>query len=145
MSYYGGGHPGQGPEQQPPGDPYLGGQSAYGDPAADPYAAPQPPPAPPDPYYGQQPGGDAYGYQPQPPPGWQQPPPGQWPQQPAPTPRRTDKNAGAVLVGLFLVLLGVWFLFRDEIALDFGQLWPVVAVALGAVMVVAAFIPRRRR
>lgn len=70
------------------------------------------------------------------PPPWQQPPA---------APRSSSSNAGAVLVGIFLVLVGVWFLFRDEIALDFGQLWPAAAVGLGAVMVVAAFIPRRRR
>jgi hypothetical protein len=41
------------------------------------------------------------------------------------------------------VLLGVWFLFRDEISVDIGRVWPVAAVALGVLMVIAAFIPRR--
>jgi hypothetical protein len=136
VSYYGSGQPGGGPEQQPPGDPYQGGQGGYYEQAL--------PSAPPDANYGQPPAGDGPGYQQPPPTGWPQPHQGQW-QQPPATPRSGSSNAGAVLVGLFLVLLGVWFLFRDEIALDFGQLWPVVAVALGAVMVVAAFIPRRRR
>ena len=144
MSYYGGGQPGGDPNQQQPGDPYLGGQGGYGGQApADPYA-PNPAPPPGDPYYGQAPS-DPYAQQPPPPPGWQQPhqaPP--W-QQPPAAPRSSSSNAGAVLVGIFLVLVGVWFLFRDEIALDFGQLWPAAAVGLGAVMVVAAFIPRRRR
>jgi hypothetical protein len=40
-------------------------------------------------------------------------------------------------------LLGVWFLFRDEISFDLGQAWPVLAVALGVLMVFGAFIPRR--
>jgi hypothetical protein len=47
-------------------------------------------------------------------------------------------------VGIFLVLVGVWFLFRDQIGLDFGSLWPALAVGLGVIMVIAAFIPRRR-
>ena len=51
---------------------------------------------------------------------------------------------GAAIVGIFLVLVGLWFLFREEIGLDFGRVWPVVAVSLGVLMVLAAFIPRRR-
>jgi len=144
MSYYGGGQPGGDPNQQQPSDPYLDGQGQggyYGQPPADPYAG-QPAQPPADPYYGTPPG-DPYAQQ-QPPSGWQQPPPGQWPQPPAGQ-RSSSGNTGAALVGIFLVLLGAWFLFRDEIALDFGQLWPAAAVALGVVMVVAAFIPRRRR
>jgi hypothetical protein len=54
------------------------------------------------------------------------------------------RGSGAAIVGIFLVLLGLWFLFREEIGLDFGRVWPVVAVALGVLMVIAAFIPRRR-
>jgi hypothetical protein len=41
------------------------------------------------------------------------------------------------------VLLGAWFLFRDQIAFDLGQAWPLIAVVLGVLMVIGAFIPRR--
>lgn len=135
------------PGNQPPQDPYFGQQPA------DPYAQP-----PQDPYYGQPPG-DPYAQQPPPQEpnyGQQQADPyaqaaqqqayysqaaGGW-QQPAEP--RTRGGSGAAIVGIFLVLLGVWFLFRDEIALDIGRVWPVLAVALGVLMVIAAFIPRRR-
>lgn len=133
------------PGAQPPGGPY------YGPPPSDPYA--QPPVQPPtDPYYGPPPG-DPYaqqgqyqawqGQQPYPPsyqqPYWQaqqQPPP-------APTSARVRSGGGAAIAGIFLVLLGVWFLFRDEISFDLGQAWPVLAVGLGVLMVIRAFIPRR--
>ena len=143
--YYGGG--------QPPGDPYYGQQSSYGgqqpsDPyfgsgQGDPWYGQQPPS---DPYYGQQPA-DPYASPPQPPPPQGQgyyygpPPQGYW--QPPPTTPSGRSGTGAAIVGVFLVLLGIWFLFRDEIGVDIGRWWPVAAVALGVLMVLAAFIPRR--
>ena len=68
---------------------------------------------------------------------------GGWPQGPAEA--KTRGGSGAAIVGIFLVALGVWFLFRDEIALDIGRAWPALAVGLGVLMVLAAFIPRRGR
>ena len=59
--------------------------------------------------------------------------------------RRGRGGAGAAIVGVLLVLVGAWILFGDEIDLDFGQVWPIAAVALGVIMVIAAFIPRRER
>jgi hypothetical protein len=138
MSQYQGG--------QPPQDPYYGGQPA------EPYAPNPAPQQPSDPYFGQG-AGDPYG-QPQDPAHAQQqaaayaqqqawyaqqqaaqgPPPGEA--------KRGRGGAGAVIVGLLLVLVGVWILFGDEIGLDLGQVWPMVAVAVGIVMVIAAFIPR---
>jgi hypothetical protein len=142
MTQYPGGQP-------PPNDP------SYGQQPADPYQQ-----QPSDPYFGQQPG-DPYAQQPPPndPYNGQQPPdPGaqQTAQQQAyyqqqaaaagwqPPPKAKPRGGtGAAIVGIFLVGLGVWFLFRDEIALDLGRLWPVLAVSLGVLMVIAAFIPRR--
>ena len=152
--YYGGGQPpsdpyhGQAPGyNQPPSDPYFGG--APGDPywgqrPADPYA----PPPPAEPWYGQQPTDPYAGSQPPqappPYPGYPYGPPSQgyW-QGPPPARSGGRSGVGAVIVGIFLVLLGLWFLFRDEIALDIGLWWPTVAVVLGVLMVIAAFIPRR--
>ena len=141
------------PGGQPPQDPYYGQP-----PSGDPYA---PPPPPSDPYFGGPPGdpyaqqaqqqadayaqqqawyaqqqADAYAQQ----QAWyaQQ----QAAQAQATTPQQRG-GTGAAIVGIFLVVLGVWFLFRDEIAIDFGTVWPVLAVGLGIVMVIGAFIPRR--
>ena len=135
------------PGGQPPQDPYYGQQPAdpyaqpadpyYGQPPGDPYAQP-----PGDPYYGQPPG-DPYAqqYYQQQAAYYGQPQQGYW-QQPRREPQRRG-GTGAFIVGLFLVLLGAWFIFRDEIALDFGSVWPAIAVGLGVIMVIAAFIPRR--
>jgi hypothetical protein len=134
------------PGGQQPYDPY------YGRPA-DPYA-PQQQYAPPqqnDPYFGQPAPGDPYYGQPQDPyaqqaayQAWQAQQQAWWQaQQQPPAQPRTRGGVGAAVAGLFLVLLGAWFLFRDQISVDLGQTWPVIAVALGVVMVIAAFIPRR--
>jgi hypothetical protein len=141
------------PGGQPPQDPYYGQQ-----PGADPYAPPPVQP-PSDPYFGQQPG-DPYAQQSQ--DAWQaqqqadaQAQQQAWyaqgqqqawqAQQQAGAAKQGRGSTGAAIVGVFLVLLGVWFLFRDEVALDFGQVWPILAVGLGIFMVIAAFIPRRSR
>jgi len=148
MSQYPGGQPPYDPYYgQPPADPYGQPQQPtdpyYGQPPVDPYYG-QPPS---DPYYGQQPVDPYYGQQAggqQPPQqGWYGPPQGYWPQHP---PRRSEGHGGtgAAIVGIFLVLVGIWFLFRDEIALDVGRIWPAAAVGLGVLMVLAAFIPRGR-
>ena len=92
-----------------------------------------------EPYSGQQPA-DPNAQQSQQQQGyWQQPP------EPPQQPRKSGSGTGAVVVGIFLVLLGIWFLFRDEIGLDLGSIWPALAVGLGVIMVIAAFIPRRSR
>lgn len=139
------------PGAQPPGGPY------YAPPPADPYG---PPPPPADPYFGAPPPGDPYAQQAQyqawqaqqppgyPPPGY--PPPYEQPaygQQPPPPPepsRTRSSGSGAAIAGLFLVVLGAWFLFRDQISFDLGQAWPLIAVVLGILMVIGAVIPRRR-
>lgn len=128
-----------------PQDPY------YGQRAGDPYA---PPPQPSDPYFGQ--GADPYAPPPDPSYAQQQQ---QWyaqqqawyaqqqaaqAQHQAAETRRGRGGAGTAIFGILLVLAGAWVLFGDQVDLDFGQLWPIAAVALGTVMVIAAFIPRRR-
>jgi hypothetical protein len=138
--YYGG----------PPQDPWYGQPPAYGQQPADPYLGrdPQDPwAAPPSDPYGQgyYGGQDPYaagpgGWYPQPPPpGWLPGPP------PPPVAEKRGGSTGAVVVGAFLVLLGLWFLFRDQVGFDLGGIWPALAVALGALMVLVAFLPRRSR
>jgi hypothetical protein len=67
------------------------------------------------------------------------------PTAPPPPARKRGGSTGAVVVGAFLVLLGLWFLFRDQVGVDLGRVWPAVAVALGVLMVIIALIPRRSR
>ena len=140
-------HPGG--QQPPPQDPY------YGQPPVDPYA---PPPPPQDPYYGAPPPGDPYAPPPDPyygappPEGAQPGQPGQY-QQPgwAPPPpppsadRRRSGGSGAAIFGILLVIVGVWVLFGDrlDLELDWSEIWPIVAVVVGGLMVVASLIPGR--
>jgi uncharacterized membrane protein len=134
------------PGAQPPGGPY------YGPPPSDPYAQPQ---NPVDPYFGA-PAGDPYAqqaqyqaWQAQQQQAYQQPyQQPAYPQQPAPPPaepsRARSGGGGAAIAGIFLVVLGAWFLFRDQVSFDLGQAWPLIAVVLGVLMIIGAFIPRRR-
>jgi hypothetical protein len=137
-----------------PQDPY------YGQRPGDPYAPP--PPQPSDPYFGQ--GADPYAPQADPyaPPAdpayaqqqawyaqqqaWYAQQQAAQGQQRAPEARTGRGGAGTAVFGILLVLVGAWILFGDQVDLDLdlGQLWPVAAVALGSLMVIAAFIPRRR-
>jgi phage shock protein C len=56
--------------------------------------------------------------------------------------RRNDQ-AFAMIGGIVLVALGVYFLVRDRLAIDWGIVWAAGLVALGVVIVIAAFRPRR--
>jgi hypothetical protein len=138
MSQYPGGQ-----QPPPPNDPY------YGQPPGDPYA---PPPQPwQDPYFSAPPPGDPYA--PPPDPYYsQQPPPGQyqqpaWGVPPAPPPARRQARggSGAAIFGIILVLVGVWVLFGDQldIDLDWSEIWPIGAVVIGALMVLASLVPGR--
>ena len=142
MSQYPGG------QQPPPHDPY------YGQPPADPYASSQQ--APPDPYYGAPPPGDPYAPPPDPYYGGQPadgaPPQGYWqqpgwgaPPPPPPRTRRSRGGSGAAIFGLLLVIVGVWVLFGDQLDLDldWSEIWPIAAVIIGALMVLASVIPGR--
>ena len=152
MSQYPGGqYPGgQYPGGQPPSDPY------YGRPP-DPYAPPQPS----DPYLGQPPASDPYYGQPQDPyaqqaayQAWQQQQAAQqqaqqqawWQAQQPPQPRRRPARAVARVPpwrASSSSSSGPGSSSATQISVDLGQTWPVIAVALGVIMVIAAFIPRR--
>jgi phage shock protein C len=60
---------------------------------------------------------------------------------------RRERRAGdplpGVIGGLVLVGLGTYFLLRDQLSIDWSIVWPVALVALGIVVVLAAFRPRR--
>jgi phage shock protein C len=56
--------------------------------------------------------------------------------------QRSGANAG-VLVGIGLVLIGVWFLVREYVPeIDWGLIWPVVLVGVGALILLTSM--RRR-
>jgi hypothetical protein len=146
MSQYPGSQP-----PPPPQDPY------YGQPPADPYGAPPSPPAPGDPYFGAPPPDPYappqdpyYGQQPPDPyaqqQAWYAPPPVTQAPPPRQDVHRGRGGSGAAIFGILLVLIGAWILFGDQIDidLDFGGLWPIAAVVLGGIMVVASVVPRRR-
>jgi hypothetical protein len=139
MSQYPGGQ-----QPPPPYDPY------YGQPPYDPYGSQQPPPQ--DPYYGAPPPGDPYAPPPDPYYGtqqqYQQPyqqQPGWAPYPPARHRHRNRGGSGAAIFGILLVLVGVWVLFGDQldIDLDWSQVWPIGAVIIGALMVLASLVPGR--
>lgn len=57
--------------------------------------------------------------------------------------RRDGDPVPAVIGGLVLVALGAWFLVRDRLQVDWGVVWAAGLVALGVVVLLAAFRPRR--
>lgn len=60
--------------------------------------------------------------------------------------RRANSSAGrmpAILGGLVLVGLGIYFLVRDRLDIDWGVVWAAGLVTVGVVIVIAAFRPRR--
>jgi len=60
----------------------------------------------------------------------------------APAPRASDARAGMV-VGIGLVLIGLWFLLREYLPdLDWSLIWPLVVVGIGAAILVTSM--RRR-
>jgi phage shock protein C len=56
-------------------------------------------------------------------------------------PARHDGGAtGVLVIGMLLVLVGIFFLARQLLpALNFGLIWPVVVIIGGALLVLAAF------
>jgi phage shock protein C len=57
--------------------------------------------------------------------------------------RRGDGRTASLLIGGFLVLLGVGFLVREYIPqINFDFFWPLVLVGLGVVVLAAALRPR---
>ena len=61
---------------------------------------------------------------------------------PEPAASRASGNAG-VVVGIGLVLVGAWFLVREYVPdFDWGLIWPLVLVAVGALILVSSM--RRR-
>lgn len=59
-----------------------------------------------------------------------------WPPQPAP--HRNDNRAG-MLIGIGLVVLGVWFLLRPYLPdISWSLIWPLAIVAVGGLILITA-------
>jgi hypothetical protein len=59
--------------------------------------------------------------------------------------RRGGDLAGPIVFGLILILVGAFFLLRQYVpTIDWGQIWPIGLIGIGALLVVAAiFRPGR--
>jgi phage shock protein C len=75
-------------------------------------------------------------------PGAAQPTPSAWAV--PPLPRRSSDPLLAVIGGLALVGLGVYFLLRDQVSVDWGVVAAAGLMALGVVVIVAAVVRPRR-
>ncbi|HEY5629044.1 MAG TPA: PspC domain-containing protein [Candidatus Limnocylindrales bacterium] len=64
-------------------------------------------------------------------PGAPTPPPADWDF------RHRGDQAG-IVVGIVLVVLGVWFLVRDYVPINWDLVWPVAVIALGALLIIGA-------
>lgn len=60
-----------------------------------------------------------------------------------PVSRGADGRLAGIIGGLVLVALGLWFLVRDRLDIDWGIVWAAGLIAVGVVVVLAAFRPRR--
>ena len=57
--------------------------------------------------------------------------------------RRADDGRAGIVVGIGLVLVGLWFLLREYLPdIDWSLIWPLVIVGIGALIVVTSM--RRR-
>ena len=77
------------------------------------------------------------------PTGWYGGPPGARPRRRERRERRERDPLPAAIGGLVLVGLGVYFLVRDRIAVDWAVVGAAGLIALGAVVILAALRPRR--
>jgi phage shock protein C len=61
----------------------------------------------------------------------------------APEPRQATDGRAGVVVGIGLVLIGLWFLLREYLPdFDWGLVWPLVVVGVGVLILVTSM--RRR-
>ena len=62
----------------------------------------------------------------------------------APEPKQTADGRGGVVVGIGLVLIGLWFLLREYLPdFDWGLVWPLFVVGAGVLILVTSM--RRRQ
>jgi phage shock protein C len=60
--------------------------------------------------------------------------------------RRERRGSGGLFVGVILIVIGGIFLVREYVpALDWDRLWPIILIAVGVVLLLAAIGGRDRR
>jgi phage shock protein C len=60
--------------------------------------------------------------------------------------RRERRGSGGLVVGVILIVIGGIFLVREYVpALDWDRLWPIILIAVGVVLLLAAIGGRDRR
>jgi len=85
---------------------------------------------------------------PPPPPSWGASPPPQAPPAWRPPPSDSGRNA-SLIVGSIILVIGLWFFATRTLGLnlpeiDWGSLWPLILIALGAWIVLTAMRQRSR-
>lgn len=70
--------------------------------------------------------------------------PPQWSSAPAPASRAAWSNAPGIVLGIVLILVGTWFLFRRYIDIDWDIVWPFVVIGIGVLLMLAAAARGRR-
>ena len=81
------------------------------------------------------------------------PPPTPWQPPQAPEPRQPPKQRGSnvatILVGLVFLVIGIWYFLDTTLGLtmpdiEWDNLWPILLIAIGAVIVFRAATDRNR-
>jgi Domain of unknown function (DUF5668) len=62
-------------------------------------------------------------------------------------PRSRESNIASMVVGLILLVIGVWYLLDQTLGvemprIDWGDFWPILLIAIGGIMLVRS--ARRR-
>ncbi len=78
--------------------------------------------------------------------GWSQaPPPGNDPTRPNPAPPARERSKGSLVGGLVLITLGGLFLADELIPhVNFGDLWPILLIVIGAGLLINTITKRNR-
>jgi len=81
------------------------------------------------------------------------PPPTPWqpPQPPEPwqPPKQRGSNVATIVVGLVFLVIGIWYFLDTTLGLtmpdiEWGNIWPIVLIVLGGVIVIRAATDRDR-
>jgi hypothetical protein len=83
-----------------------------------------------------------------PPPSSAPPPPSAPWQPPKPSPQR-DPTVATIAVGLVFLVIGIWYFLDTTLGLtmpdiEWGDLWPILLIAIGGVILYRAAVDRRR-
>lgn len=66
-----------------------------------------------------------------------------------PTPRHDGGRTGSLVFGVIILVVGLWFFATQTLGLDlprldWGQLWPILLIAIGGLIVLNAMQRRTR-